>query len=346
MTSSVAYSVPNRSQQILKFLAGYGWLDAVRTPIPGDASFRRYERIRHRDHTAILMDAPPEKEDVRPFMNVAQYLVQNGFRAPRILAADPVHGLLLLEDLGDQLYSRVLATESSLQMPKTERNLYKLATQTLAQMFQLNRTQGTPVLPPYDKALLMREIELFTDWYLPAILGEKQALDLRDGYLAVWETVLSSLPALPPVVVLRDYHADNLLVLEDEMVGLLDFQDAVIGSPAYDMVSFLEDARRDVQPETVTECINLYLKETGLNPEIFHTAYALLGAQRNTKIIGIFTRLGKRDGKYRYQHYLPRVWGHLRRDLSHPVLAPLAQWIDAHIPAQWQNGTPPFPDRV
>ncbi len=337
---------PTRDQLIQTFLTQYGWLDVVREPIPGDASFRRYERIRHRNGSAILMDAPPDREDVKPFVAVATYLVGCGFHAPRILAQDTLNGFLLLEDLGDSLFSRVLNATDEDMRAEQEKTFYLAATDVLANLYSVNQKQGVPALPPYDLALLMREVELFSDWFLPAIFGAQPDVTIKESFIAAWKNTLRKLPKLMPVVVMRDYHADNLLWLKNGAVGLLDFQDAVIGSPAYDMVSFLEDARRDVLPETVTLCMERFLEKTGVDRVSFETAYAILGAQRNTKIIGIFTRLGKRDAKYRYQQYLPRVWQHLRHDLTHPALSEVSVWVKAHIPSEWQLGTPPFPDNI
>ena len=339
-----------RDSLIKNFLNDAGWKSAERSPIPGDASFRRYERIRLQDRTCILMDAPPDKEDVAPFIKVSDYLVELDLRAPRIIARDVENGFLLLEDLGNDLYSRVLETLPESKRLEQEKKLYQAATLVLAELYQRSRKATLPDLPTYSNALLHRELALFTDWYLPAILEGSLSAEISSSFQEAWEKTLKMLPPLPLVPTLRDYHADNLLVIPGatgkHSVGLLDFQDAVIGSPAYDMVSFLEDARRDVSQETVSICKELYVQNTQIPIEAFDAAYAILGAQRNCKIIGIFTRLGARDGKYRYQKYLPRVWSHLHRDLLHPALAPVSYWIKNHIPVDWQHGAPPFADKL
>lgn len=332
------------------FLVRAGWEGAVRRPLAGDASFRRYERVRGAaGQNAVLMDAPPDKEDIAPFATVAEFLTAQGHSAPRVLARDAEHGFLLLEDLGDDLFSRLLAKLPDAKREAQEEMLYVAATDVLIDLNkQWAKAKKTIALPPYDEALLLREVSLFSDWYLPAILGEEKAADLRDAYLSIWKRTLAGLPDCGEVIVLRDFHADNLLWLPTregfQRVGLLDFQDAVAGSPAYDMVSFLEDARRDVCADTVARCQNHFVKHTGVNADDFAKAYALLGAQRNCKIVGIFTRLGKRDGKLHYQSYLSRVWRHLRRDFQHPALAELKTWMDAHVSEQWQTGKAPLGD--
>ena len=242
---------------------------------------------------------------------------------PKILARDMEHGFLLLEDLGDDLFSRTLK-----HSPQQEEQLYLAAAAVLADLYTQAGKADYSQFPIYDLARLMTEARLFSDWYLPAVMG-KDAQAHGKEWEAIWQALLPKLPALRPVLVLRDYHADNLLWLPErtglQRVGLLDFQDGVIGSPAYDMVSFLEDARRDVSADTVKKTITHYLERTKIPQEDFSAAYALLGAQRNCKIIGIFVRLAVRDGKQQYISYLPRVWAHLEHDLRHPLLAPLAR---------------------
>ncbi|MBM3617287.1 MAG: aminoglycoside phosphotransferase, partial [Alphaproteobacteria bacterium] len=192
----------------------------------------------------------------------------------------------------------------------------------------------------YDHANCIREINLLSDWFLPAVAGE-DAARLGKEFTAIWERILKANPLHEDVVVLRDYHADNLLWLPEregtDRVGLLDFQDALIGDAAYDLVSLLEDARRDVSPETVEAVLAHYIAVSGCDSGRLRKAYALLGAQRNAKIIGIFVRLGVRDGKKHYTGYLPRVWGHFLHDIQHPSLAELKAWVEANIKPEWQT---------
>ena len=307
---------------IESFLENAGWAGAEIEPLAGDASFRRYFRIRGGEKTAMLMDAPPPNEDPAPFLRAAKWLDGNGLRAPAILAEDAARGLVLLEDFGEARMRDYLD-----QWPADEREVYSGAVDALAELHRL---------PPgpfrdYSMSEYQREARLFIEWYCPA-----QALYVDvAGYTAAWERALSPLlpRQRPGVTVLRDYHAENIMLLgglKDQ--GLLDFQDALAGHPAYDLVSLLQDARRDVSPELEREMLDYYVRKTGAGAD-FMADYARLGAQRNTKIVGIFVRLWKRDGKPRYLELIPRVWALLERDLAHPALEPVARWFDANIPA-------------
>lgn len=305
------------------FLASAGWSEAAIEPLAGDASFRRYFRIRGGERSAMLMHAPPPNEDPAPFLRAAKWLDGNGLRAPRILAEDAARGLVLLEDFGE-----VRMREYLDQWPDDEREVYQAAIDALV---ELHRMPPGPFLD-YSLAEYQREAKLFVDWYCPA---QNLYID-GPGYAAAWEAVLSSmLPRQRPgVVVLRDYHAENIMLLGSlQTQGLLDFQDALVGHPGYDLVSLLQDARRDVSPELEAAMFDYYVSKAAPGPD-FAADYARLGAQRNAKIVGIFVRLWKRDGKPRYLDYIPRVWALLERDLAHPALAPVARWFDANVPAE------------
>lgn len=310
------------------FLDAAGWVDAEREPLPGDASFRRYIRLRKGKETAMLMDAPPEREDVQPYVEVAKHLHASGYAAPAVMAADAAQGFVLSEDLGDALYTRVLSKTSV-----GERGMYEAAVDVLAAWHKDKRMRkGSALsLPEYDDAVLLREVGLFSEWFLPAVLPE--GAGLAKGYMALWKELIMFAGLPCEAFVHRDYHADNLLWLKGGRVGMLDFQDALYGHEAYDLVSLLEDARRDVSPELAEAMIARYLKATGMEEKAFRVAYAFLGAQRNSKIIGIFTRLSRRDGKHHYLQHLPRVWRYLERDVKHPALAALSRWLEAHVPA-------------
>ena len=305
------------------FLANAGWGEAEIEPLAGDASFRRYFRIRRGEKTVMLMDAPPPQEDPQPFLRAAKWLDANGLRAPQILAEDAMRGLVLLEDFGE-----IRMREYVDQWPADEREVYRAAIDALV---SLHRLPPGPFLD-YSMSEYMREARLLTEWYCPA-----QNLRVDNvGYIAAWEKVLGDLlpRQRPGVCVLRDYHAENIMLLGSlGQQGLLDFQDALNGHPAYDLVSLLQDARRDVSPELEMEMFDHYVEKTGAGDD-FLADYARLGAQRNAKIVGIFVRLWKRDGKPRYLDYIPRVWALLERDLTHPALAPVAAWFDANIPAE------------
>jgi aminoglycoside/choline kinase family phosphotransferase len=302
------------------FLAKLGWGEGDVLPLAGDASFRRYFRVADHGRSAILMDAPPPHEDPRPFIQVAQWLVARGFPAPVIFGTDLEQGLVLIEDFGD---ARMRETVDA--APESLLRMYEAAVDILI------RLRGEPAGPwrPYDRKELQREADLLTEWYCPAI---GVTVD-TDGYAKAWGEVFDHALAAEPVTVLRDYHAENLMLIGGtEALGLLDFQDALAGHPAYDLVSLLQDARRDVEPEIEAAMLDRYRRVTGAGDD-FDAAYHILGAQRNAKIVGIFTRLWRRDGKPRYPAMCPRVWRYLNRDLDHPALAPVKAWFDTNIPA-------------
>jgi N-acetylmuramate 1-kinase len=307
------------------FLAAHGWAGAEIRPLAGDASFRRYFRVHNGNSTAVLMDAPPEHEDVGPFLKVARHLIDRGLDAPRTLAEDRARGLLLLEDFGDDRVGPLLQ-----RAPEREQPIYERAVDILA---ALAKAPAPADLPAYDDAAMAREVGLFTDWYAPALEMRVDEASYLTAWRAVWGEVLTE-AAARPVMVLRDYHADNLMVLPDGRLGLLDFQDALAGHAAYDLVSLLQDARRDVDPALEQAMFEHYCAAAGIaDREHFRAHYEILGAQRNTKILGIFTRLWQRDGKRHYLPLQPRVWGYLERNLAHPALAPVRAWFDANVPA-------------
>jgi len=322
--------MPERDAAIAAFLDSIGWADARIEPLAGDASNRRYLRLT-RDPVpgcAVLMDAPAEKgEDVRPFIRIADYLCGLGLSAPQILAADPVQGLLLLEDLGDDLFARLIPRH-----PELENSLYSCATDVL---ITLHRHAPPEDLAPYSVPVMTDLAALACGWYMThahgPICGAKTALR---------EAMTESLTHYAPdqtVLIQRDYHSENLLWLPERdgvaRVGLLDFQDAMLGHPAYDLLSLLQDARRDVPPEIERDMLRRYIFATGQDEGEFVGAYHALGAQRNLRILGVFARLCLRDGKAHYVDLIPRVWDLLQRDLSHPGLYALAHVVHDVLPA-------------
>lgn len=322
----------SREAEIRDFLATAGWDDAARQPLAGDASARRYERLARDGERAVLMDVPPLSGlVVGPFLAVDHWLRAAGLSAPEIRAADEGRGLVLLEDLGDDLFARLAAAD-----PAREPGLYAEAVDLLATMQDLPPPSGAWEPPPYDLAFLLREARLMLEWYLPAATGAATAPDLLAEFEALAEAALAPV-AVQRVAVYRDFHAENLLWLPGRAglarVGLLDFQDMLTGHPAYDLVSLLSDARRDVPPDLAAAMEARYLARTGAEPEAFAAAARTLSAQRNMKIVGLFTRLCRRDGKPRYLDLLPRVWRLLAADLAHPALAPLATFTNRHVPA-------------
>ena len=313
-----------------EFLAACGWPGAEILPLAGDASFRRYFRVVDGDRTAVLMDAPPPHEDPRPFVAVAEWLSSVGLSAPQILARDLERGLLLLADFGDWRLREFLDGE-----PERELELYELATDVLVHLHKHPPMQGLKV---HGLQQWLAELALFTDWYCPAVGLDVDAESYRRAWTAVLEPVAND--GLGPVTVLRDYHAENVMLVEGREgvahFGLLDFQDALSGHPAYDLASVLEDARRDVPPEIETAMIDRYVAAMD-NGDAFVRGYWALAAQRNTRILGVFTRLWKRDGKPGYRKFQGRMWGLLERDLGQPGLEPVREWFDANVPADYRR---------
>lgn len=312
------------SAAVQQFLDANGWAGAAVLPLAGDASFRRYFRISDRGRDAILMEAPPPHEDPRPFIDVAEWLTGRGFGAPEILARDLQQGLVLLEDFGDDRMREAINGGAD-PLP-----IYQRAVDILVDL----QAHAAGPFEPYDRAVLHREAMLLPEWYCPAVGVEADVTEYR----AAWDQVFDLAIPERPVTVLRDYHSENLMLVGNDRLGLLDFQDALAGHPAYDLVSLLQDARRDVEPE-IEVAMLAYYKGRAREDGDFDAAYHVLGAQRNAKIIGIFTRLWKRDGKPRYPSLCPRVWRYLEHDLAHPALAPVRAWFDQHLP-QAKRGNP------
>jgi aminoglycoside/choline kinase family phosphotransferase len=361
-----------RAEAMQAFLARAGWGEAVRIPLPGDASTRRYIRLRLNGRAALLMDQPQSAEtpaasagaspserralgynavarlagaDCARFVAVAKYLRSKGLSAPDIYADDAAQGFVLIEDLGDDLFADALARGAD------EVALYTAAADVLAKL----HTGAAPgLLPPdkhlhaYDETALLAEVDLLTEWFFPVALGRKGDKAETEEHRKLWRQALAPHLRASPVFVHRDYHAQNLLWLLGRSgvarVGLIDFQDAVAGAKAYDLVSLIEDARRDVAPAVGEAATTRYLNAmhaqgAPLDGQAFAEEMAVFAAQRNAKIAGIFARLFRRDGKPRYLSYLPRVWSHLGRDLEHPALAALKSWYDRAIP-QAARGVP------
>ncbi|MDQ4061431.1 MAG: tRNA (adenosine(37)-N6)-threonylcarbamoyltransferase complex ATPase subunit type 1 TsaE [Pseudomonadota bacterium] len=349
-----------RLAAIRRFLDEAGWSGARRIRIQGDASTRSYERLARDGETAILMNSPSQPdgppirdgkpysriahlaESVHAFVAIGRALYDAGLSAPAFLATDPDKGLLLLEDLG----AEGVVTAHPPRAPVPER--YEAAVEVLAAIHARHWPEAFPFdegtvyrVPPYDLDAFLIEAELLLDWYLPAEPGRVPGEAERARFRELWSRLLAEPLAGPRTLVLRDYHSPNLLWLPQReglrRVGLLDFQYALIGPDAYDVVSLLQDARVDVPAALEEALLERYLElriaaDAEFDAAAFRRRYAVLGAQRATKILGIFRRLERRDGKPQYLAHLPRIVDNLRRNLAHPVCAPLARWYGEILP--------------
>ncbi len=348
-----------------RLLEQAGWRDAHRLHMLGDASSRAYEHLSDGTRSAVLMISPPRPdgppirygkpysgiarlaETVKPFVAVARGLRARGFSAPEIVAADLKAGLVLMEDLGRES----IVVDG---MPDPDR--YAEAISVLAQLHAMHLPNVLPVaegidhtIPVYDLDVMHIELELMLDWYLPHLGKTGIAASTRGSLLHGWSAVLAEVLQGEKTWTLRDYHSPNLMWLPDRegqaRIGLLDFQDALLGHPAYDVVSLLQDARVDVDEALELRLLGLYLRaRRAANPAFdmaaFARAYAILGCQRGTKILGIFARLNQRDGKSQYLAMLPRIERYVVRCLDHPVLSDLRGWYESHVPGLLPPSTP------
>ena len=309
---------PDRAGAVAAFLRQSGWGDAARWPLAGDASARRYERLALARKTAILMDAPPgQVDDVADFVRIDRHLRLIGLSAPEVLAEDLSQGFLLLEDFGDGIFTPLIAAD-----PAREAPLYQAATDVLLHLQSRPAALGLPDLTAQDWA---GAAGMAVDWYRFAITGEKAC---KREFTTVLSEALARWADGPRVMILRDYHAENLMLLPERhglaQVGLLDFQLAQLGQPGYDLVSLLQDARRAVSPDIERAMIRRFLNGSGTFEAALLPGYAVLGAQRALRIIGIFARLGLAEARPGYLCLIPRVWAQLQRNLARPELAALA----------------------
>ena len=350
---------------VARLIERAGFSDARREFLQGDASIRAYERLtRPTGETAILMISPPRPDgpvlrfgkpyaaiaklapDIRAFIAMDEGLRSLGYSAPALIAYSIEEGLALIEDFGAATIAQNGAPDGARYAP------------AIALLADLHGRDLPPTLtagdepyepPVYDIEAMLVEVELVLDWYAPAIARVTPPSGARMQFLAIWRELLQPILAEPTMWTLRDYHSPNLHWLPDRQglkrIGLIDFQDAVIGPPAYDVVSLLQDARVDVPEDLEMRLAALYMRRrTGADPAFdaqrFAAAYAAMGAQRATKILGLFARLDKRDGKADYLRHLPRIERYLKRNLAHPLLQPLALWYQNHLP----RALGPLPD--
>lgn len=308
-------------------LKNWGYSNYSRFKLPSDASFRKYERVTINGINYILMDAPPATEDVRPFIKIANILQNYGLKSPEILNSDENNGILLLEDFGSGKFNKIV-----LESEKTEETLYKNALDIIAHISMQQRELG---IPEYNDEVLLREADLFIDWFLKynENHSEERLKEIKLQYHRILRSIFKKLHFPNKTLVLRDYHADNLMVLDNDCelcsIGLLDFQDGLVGNISYDVVSLLEDARRDVSKKLQNKMIDYFVGIAGIkeHKQEFISDYNILGMQRNLKIIGIFTRLNHRDRKKHYLDLIPRVTGYLKQDLEHPVNTEIKEFL-------------------
>ncbi|HLL26275.1 MAG TPA: tRNA (adenosine(37)-N6)-threonylcarbamoyltransferase complex ATPase subunit type 1 TsaE [Xanthobacteraceae bacterium] len=360
-----------RLRALREMISNAGLGAAARHHIQGDASTRSYERLVLDTNRAVLMNAPKQPdgpplrdgksygaiahlaENVLPFVALSRALRERGFSAPEIFAADLESGFLLVEDLGTEGVAA-----GNPPAPVEER--YTAAIDALVALHGMELPAVLPVapriqheLPAYDFEAFLIEVELMIDWYLPYRGVTSFPPPLREYFLGLWRAALSEVIALPATWTLRDFHSPNLLWLPERQgvarVGLLDFQDALWGPPAYDVASLLMDARVDVSPELEFKLLSRYAlgrsaAKIGFDPDEFVRGYMTMGVQRATKILGIFARLNKRDNKPQYLAHLPRVWNYLVRALAHPSLAKLKTWYEANVPPPSADTAPSKPN--
>lgn len=316
------------------FLARAGYPEVALEALPADASTRRYFRLV--EAGLLLMDSPPTSEPLGPYLQVAALLRALDLSAPRVIAADEHAGLALIEDFGQDTYTRLLVAGHP------EQPLYQLAVDCLVVLHRAPASHGA-ALPAYDGARLAEEYALFIDWYVPLLIGSEAAAALREQYLQLFAQACRGVAERREALVLRDFHVDNLMLLDGRSgvaaCGLLDFQDALQGAAAYDLLSLLEDARRDVPEALRVALLTRYLTQRPqLDGEAFIADYQVLAAQRHAKVLGIFVRLAQRDGKRAYLAHLPRTLGLFVRALEGEALQPLRAFLDQHLPAHWRQG--------
>lgn len=342
------------------FLEESGWRDADVSYLQGDASTRGYARLAAEGRRAVLMNSPSQAdgpairggkshsalahlaEDVKPFVAIAAALRGIGLSVPEILAHDLQQGFLVIEDLGDLVFDKDMGGGQD------QEQIYRAAADVLVELRQNPPPEqftlpggGHYALPRYDEAALGIEVELLLDWFWPALKQPEPETAIRDEFIELWGRAFAELSGQPEGWVLRDFHSPNLIWLPRreglKRVGIIDFQDALRGSPAYDLASLLQDARQQV-PAALEEALRAHYchaceaNDSNFDRDEFLSAYAILGAQRNTKILGIFARLAERDGKRGYLAHIPRVSDYLERNLAHPSLAGLKAWYDRHLP--------------
>lgn len=324
----------NENQHLENFLKNAGWNTAKKSLLAHDASFRWYDRLeKESGETMVLMNAPVGKENPAQFVFVDELLENIGLKVPHIFHRDLENGFLLLEDFGDDTFTKLI------NKGYNEKELYHKAVHSLIHLQkQVSSNQG---LKEYDWDLMFFEASLLPLWYIKHVVNKNLSDDDMKEFEEIWKELYNKISKVPNTLVLLDYHVDNLMITKEGDCGLLDFQDARFGPVTYDLASLLEDARRDVKEEIQKELLEIYFNELPeFNTKEFKESYPLMAVQRHTKVIGIFVRLFIRDGKNRYLKHIPFVWSLLEKHLDNPLLAKYKGWLDKHVPQEIRSVVP------
>lgn len=323
-----------REEALLSFLTQAGWHLAKRIPLAADASFRSYDRlINETGESVVLMNAPPP-ENPAQFIFIDHLLEQAGARVPKVLSADLTNGFVLLEDFGDDTFTRLFARGNSAS------DLYTKAIDTLVNV-QNKISLPDEGIPEYDFDKMMFEVSLLPDWFGQYVVPGGLSQQARDEFMTLWKPLINQIQNIPKTLVMLDFHVDNLMITPDNSCGILDFQDGRIGPVTYDLMSLLEDERRDVPTNIRQKMIERYFqKRPELNTDFIRSTLDVVAMQRHTKVVGIFVRLCARDGKNRYLKMIPFVWQLIERHLHQPEFLAYKEWIEKYIPLENRKTIP------
>lgn len=348
-----------RNTQINTLIEKSAFKTGKRTFLDGDASFRRYECVSTGTRATLLMDMPRRPdgpivrdkksysaiahlaESISAVVGINDHLFKLGYSAPEIYDLDLENGLALIELLGDQVFGNMHARGDDMREPMMAAAdvLADMAARMWPQMVPVRQGRDHPI-EAYDASAMLIEADLLPSWYWPHMTGQALSDDIHDAFTGVWQNLFPTLDTTHPVWTLRDYHSPNLMWMPQRSglrrVGLIDTQDCVMGNAAYDLVSLLQDARVDIDFGFAGDLFEYYCEQRSTDKnfdrKVLERDFAILGAQRATKILGIFARLNKRDGKPGYLKHIPRVQRYLARNLQHPELAALKDWHDRYLP--------------